>query len=946
MKKITFLFLLLSFMGFGQVTTNPSPAIATGPVTLFFDKAGTGLAGYNGTIYAHIGLTVNDDDWLYVIGDWGNNGVQPALTFVSGTTYKLELMPDLFTYFGVPEGNTITAINVVFRSADGSQQTSDLVAAVGSFQVTLTAPGQNSTTLLASGSNLTISATNTGGNASYELFANGESINTNAGTSSYSFTHTDITANQNYELVVTQGESTVIKEFSVIVAPVNIITTMPEGLVDGINYDPEDNTRATLVLSAPGKDFVYVAGSFNDWTPGPGDAMVVDAESGKFFLELSGLVPGELHTYQYWVVDQTPIAGSPAIVKTADPFSTLVLSPFDDGGIPEASYPNLPEYPQGQEREVTVLQTGQVPYDWQVTDFEKPKKEDLVIYEVLIRDFDETRTYQDIIDRMDYFTGLGINAIELMPVMEYEGNESWGYNTVFHMANDKFYGPADKLRELVDTCHQNGIAVILDIALNHAFGRNPMVRMWMNDPDADGWGGPTAENPYFNTVATHSYNVGNDFNHQQPLTQEYVKRVVRHWIEEYNIDGFRWDLTKGFTQNCTEGDQGCTNAYQQDRVDILKEYVDYSWSIDPTHYAIFEHLGSDAEEKEWANFKYDEGKGVMMWGKMTDSYNQLTMGYADNSGIARVGHQAHSGFAGKRVVGYAESHDEERIMYKNKMYGNSTNPSHDVKNMSIALSRMPALGAVFFTVPGPKMIWQFGELGWDLSIFTCNNGTVNEPGGTDGDCKLDTKPQPQWDENWLDSAQRAQIYYAWKQMIHLKTTEPVFEGNYTISPAGNTLTPKIYVTDNSLPDTELNSVVVLSNFNVTAQNVVPNFPATGTWYNLMNNNPLEVADAAAPISLQPGEYRIYGNAQVTLGSEDEFAAQKAALYPNPTADMFTISIPTARVEVYSIAGQLVKSFGGDVAYGLYTVSDLANGMYLVKITDTNGRQAAKKLIIQ
>ena len=114
----------------------------------------------------------------------------------------------------------------------------------------------------------------------------------------------------------------------------------------------------------------------------------------------------------------------------------------------------------------------------------------------------------------------------------------------------------------------------------------------------------------------------------------------------------------------------------------------------------------------------------------------------------------------------------------------------------------------------------------------------------------------------------------------------------------------------------------------------------------MNNNLLEVTDAAAPITLQPGEYRIYGNAQVTLGTEEEFAAQEAALYPNPTADMFTISIPTARVEVYSIAGQLVKSFSGEAAYGLYTVSDLAKGMYLVKITDTNGRQAAKKLIIQ
>merc|ERR1712169_171632 len=130
-----------------------------------------------------------------------------------------------------------------------------------------------------------------------------------------------------------------------------------------------------------------------------------------------------------------------------------------------------------------------------------------------------------------------------------------------------------KLRELIDVCHQNGIAVILDLALNHAFGRNPMVRMWMDNPDGDGWGGPSSENPYFNVTATHTYSVGNDFDHSNPRTKDYTKRVIKHWVEEFHIDGFRWDLTKGFTQNCTSGNETCTNGYQQDRVDVLREYV-------------------------------------------------------------------------------------------------------------------------------------------------------------------------------------------------------------------------------------------------------------------------------------------------------------------------------------------------------------------------------------
>ncbi|WP_313791260.1 alpha-amylase family glycosyl hydrolase [Lacinutrix neustonica] len=303
------------------------------------------------------------------------------------------------------------------------------------------------------------------------------------------------------------------------------------------------------------------------------------------------------------MVDQTPIANTPMMVKTADPYSTLVLSPFDDPYIPTNTYPNLPDYPAGEEREVTVLQTGQTDYPWQVTNFQKPKKEDLIIYEVLVRDFDGDRNFQDLIDKIDYFKNLNVNAIQLMPIMEFEGNESWGYNTSFHMALDKFYGTEDKLKEFVDLCHQNGIAVLLDVALNHAFGRNPMVRMWMEDPDNDGWGAPSSENPYFNQEARHSYNVGSDFNHSNPLTKAYVKQVVNHWVSNFHIDGLRWDLTKGFTQNCTASDENCTNAYQSDRVAVLKDYADYSWSLDPEHYVIFEHLGTNTEEKEWADYR-------------------------------------------------------------------------------------------------------------------------------------------------------------------------------------------------------------------------------------------------------------------------------------------------------------------------------------------------------
>ena len=881
-------------------------------------------------------------------GDWTNSSESQKLTNNGNGTFSYTLTPDAFY------GDTgISQIGMLVKAKDGTgdKKSQDNLVAVGRVGINLTSPTDNPI-LINSGENISIVATISEGGSvtvagSYEIFYNDISVASGTcGFPNCSTTLTNITESGVVRFVGTPPGSSDTGEatFEVYVVPTVQEQSLPAGLTDGINYDA-DATKATLVLTAPGKEFIQVAGSWNNYTPTSADVMKRDSGTGKFWLEISGLTSGQIETYQYWVFDTDPIADSPTLVKTADPYSALVLSPFDDPFIPLSTYPNLPTYPSGQEREVTVLQTGQTPYDWQVTNFDKPVEEDLIIYEVLVRDFDADRNYQDLIDRIDYFKDLNVNAIELMPVMEFEGNESWGYNTSFHMALDKFYGTPTKFKEFVDVCHQNGIAVILDIAFNHAFGRNPLVRMWMDDPDGDGWGGPSSDNPYFNVFPAHSFNVGSDFDHSSQLTRDYVKNVVQYWIEEYRIDGFRWDLTKGFTQNCGngtfDGDFGCTQVYQQDRIDVLKEYVDHTWAIDPDHYAIFEHLGNDDEEREWANYRLNEGKGVMMWGKMTDPYNQLTMGYSSNTNIDRIGHLAHSGFNGKRVIGYPESHDEERLMYKNVEFGNSTNGSHNVTNLNTALSRMSALGAVSVLVPGPKMIWHFGELGMDNSIFTCPDGSVDNDG-----CKLDTKPQPQWVENWLGDANRNKIYDDWSRMHQLKIEEPVFEGDYSIN--SGSLTPRIYVFDAGLPANSLRNVVILANFDVVAQNITPDFPFTGTWYDLMDENgstSINVTNTASPINLQPGEFRVYGNQPSDTLSTGEFEVTSLAIYPNPTTTTFTINVSTQDLIIYDLTGKEVKSFSGSFDRNTqFDVNDLNQGMYLVKATNSEGAVRTSKLI--
>lgn len=950
MNKIIIIFLVLFKITLNaQISTTPSTFEANQSVTINFNKTGTALASYTGVIYAHIGVTVNGVDWQNVKGSWGNNTTQPALTQTGTSTYTLTISPDLYTYFNVPTTSSITKICVVFRNATGSAQNNQgTFINVGAFQASLTAPTSNSTTILTTGQSLPITASNTGGTANYTLLANGVFLNAATGAT-YSYTATNITSNTFYELQVTLGSVTFTYKFYAIVDPITQSLAMPSNLEDGINYNPTNPSKATLVLTAPGKDFIYVAGSFNSWQPNTSYAMKLDPTTGKFWLELTGLTSGTQYTYQYWVVDNTPTSGSPKLVRTADPYSTLVLSSFDDPYISASSYPNLPAFPSesGQNREVTVLQTGQTPYNWQVTNFTKPEKDNLVVYEVLIRDFDANRNIQDLINRIDYFKNLKINAIELMPIMEYEGNESWGYNTVFHMALDKYYGTKNKMKEFIDLCHQNGIAVILDLALNHAFGRNPMVRMWMKDADGDGWGDPAADNPYFNEFAKHSYSVGSDFNHSSSYTKYYTKRVIKQWIQEFKIDGFRWDLTKGFTQACASGNDACTNSYQQDRVDILKDYLDYSWLLDPYHYAIFEHLGIDSEEQQWANYRIGEtpSKGAMMWAEMTTAYSQLLMGYTSNADITRIGNSAH-GFTAKRVMGYPESHDKERIMYSALTYGLNSGGSPVLANLNNALYRMSAIGAISLLVPGPKMIWHFASLGMSDSIYTCSNGTVNtETDATTGDCKLSTKPQPQWVNNWLANTQRNKIYNDWAKMIDLKKNNLVFSSNYAISPNGTNLKQRIYIWNDALPSTQLKNVVVLANFNTDSTTITPDFPYTGNWINLMDNSTISVTSTTSPITIEAGGYRIYGNAAPALSSQNiDNLEKQMVLYPNPTSNYFNLNTNTTQVEIYTITGQLVKTFDKQNSNYNYSISELNNGIYLVKVVDENNYQQTIKII--
>ena len=409
-----------------------------------------------------------------------------------------------------------------------------------------------------------------------------EVASTDNDTLKYDFDTSIYTANEYIINCITNdgtGESDSL-EFAIVVRPEQTSMMPPSDVKPGINQF--DLGRTVLALFAPFKDFVYLIGDNNDWKVDNDYLMnkyEASADSVMWWIEIP---TGNEFKYQYLVDGE---------IRIADPYSELILDPWSDKNIALSIYPNLPQYPQGKTSEAVSIIQSSTEYDWQHSDtYDKPEKKDLVIYELLIRDFLEQHDYSTLIDTLDYLENLGINAIDLMPINEFEGNSSWGYNPSFYFAVDKYYGPKDDLKSFIDECHRRGIAVIQDMVLNHSYSQSPLVRLYWDSINSR----PAENNPWYNKKSPNPvFSWGYDFNHESEHTKYFTDRVLRYWIEEYKVDGFRLDFTKGLTNKGGDG-----SSYDVSRIAILERIADEVWSYDPTNYLILEHFADNVEEKE------------------------------------------------------------------------------------------------------------------------------------------------------------------------------------------------------------------------------------------------------------------------------------------------------------------------------------------------------------
>ena len=823
------------------------------------------------------------------------------LTRVSADVWSIKITPN--KYINVPNGQTLRWMGVLVKNAAGTAQTEDFTFdffAPNQLSVRFSTPTEKNF-FIDPNTPLPVRAKSSVA-AKLTLTLDGTAIATANDTAVATTILTGNLPNQRRTVRVTANinNQESMDEFSFTVSPSPRVAALPAGLRNGINYT--STTAATLVLFAPEKKFMYALGDFNNWVSDANSLMNRTPDGQTYWLTINNLVPQKEYAFQY-LVDGT--------IATGDPYAEKILDRNNDRFIPASTYPNILPFPtQAQGNIASVLQTAQAPYVWKNNNFKRPDADNLVIYELLVRDFVGTQSYKTATDTLLYLKRLGVNVIELMPIMEFSGNDSWGYNPIYHLAPDKAYGTPNDLKTFIDKCHEIGIAVVLDMVLNQADFEFPYVKMY--------WDGtqPAKNSPMFNQQATHPFGVFFDFNHEAPATKDYVQRVNDFWLKEYRFDGFRFDLSKGFTQTNSGNDAGRWGRYDASRVAIWKRIYDQIRKTDPTAYVILEHFAEDQEEAELSNY------GMLFWDNQNGAFREaIKTGRGD---FSRISWKNHSGFTKPAVIGYMESHDEERLIFDALTNGNA-----NVKTLPVALERAKSLAALGLLTPGPKMIWQFGELGYDISI--------NENGRTG------RKPI-RWE--YQRDANRLKLYKVYAELIKLKTTQAAFRTSDFDLASGTGDIRRLTLTHPSM------RVQVVANVGVADQTI--GLPE-GRWFDYFTGQEINLS-ADARYVFQAAQFHVLTSLKLATPEQglvpwsvqtvtevsQNVVIEELTVSPNPAHEVLMVKWQSSYrgevlVEIADVAGKRVNYFlpqkTTDSFKQQIVVRDVPAGTYFLRVQE-------------
>lgn len=583
-------------------------------------------------------------------------------------------------------------------------------------------------------------------------------------------------------------------------------------------------------------------------------------------------------------------------------------------------------------------------YVWASTEYQRPAQKDLVIYELNVAEFaggllGRRGNLQDMIALLPYLDSLGINAVELMPVTDY-GNLgpsgfSWGYDVSSYFALEPAYGSARDLKAFVDSAHARGMAVILDLVFNHLNDPSPL---WQMAPNVE-------VNPYFKNPGG-AYNEDGlvffkDVDHWTPETQEHVYESIKMWIDEFRIDGFRYDYTQGIGWNIgdtTKGILGWANRIHREYGGTVYQIAEHL----PESPALVYYSGiSGGWHDSFRDRVFDEAR---FRNQSLSSFEDqvLDLGaFPSNDTPASPTRYADR----SEPINYTVSHDEQSLVYEMNVWQS--------RPLAEALLRDKMYGVLMFTSLGVPMLWQGQETGE-------SRGWAN-----DGQ-KLSYRPM---DWSRLGSAEGRSHWYHYRTLIRQRRMNPALHSGelrklYRYESGGQ----KVLVWGLEHMGSG-SSVMVVANFNPT-ETTITSVPwiSAGTWYDIFTQATFISPGTSVPSITVPGYtalvYSTRSDSDLNIPTTvDRFVSPEVPEayglfqnYPNPFNPETTVEFALAEpskvdVAVYSLLGQRVATLAeGYVEAGRHRAvwnptkqQSLPSGVYFVRM-QANGFTDTRRIV--
>jgi 1,4-alpha-glucan branching enzyme len=423
---------------------------------------------------------------------------------------------------------------------------------------------------------------------------------------------------------------------------------------------------ATFRVWAPFASGVFAAGTFNEWS----DTANPFASEGNGYWSVD--VPGAKIGDEYQFV----IHNGDQILWHKNPYASEVVNSSGNAII------HNPDF------------------DWTGEDFVMPPRNELVIYEMHIGSFNDSAsagpgTFDEIVPKLGYLRDLGVNGIEIMPVMEFPMSFSWGYNPSDPFAVESALGGPQGLQRFVKAAHALGIAVIMDVVYNH-FGPGDL-DLWR----FDGWSDENHNGGIYFYDNDRSHTPWGDTrpDYGRPEMRQYLRDNALFWLNKYRIDGLRFDSVSNI--------RGVNGRDLPDGWSLLQWIHNEIRSTQPWKITIAE----DLQNNEWITKGIDVGGAGFgsQWDAgfvhpIRDAVIAQSDADRDLYAVRDALYHRYNGDAEQRVI-YTESHDE--VANGHARVPEEIWPGNAGSWFSRKRSTLGA--ALVFTAPGIPMIFQGQE---------------------------------------------------------------------------------------------------------------------------------------------------------------------------------------------------------------------------------------------